>query len=232
MGTDPLMNLHNHTQYSDGWHTPEEVVQRAWQGGLRQVAITDHLMTDKVPKPLTLDGFERYHRNLLALKEMYAGRMQVLAGVEIDSNPERCDLEGLPFDRINRLDLVLFEYVQDRQHGGASIKELAPIFERIKVPIGLCHWDVDRIFKDDRPEDVADLLAGLGLFVEVSTSDFYRREGKPFFLLGERFFREFGGKVRLSIGTDMHRRIDEVVNIRSGQEFVRRLGLQDMMLYR
>jgi len=50
-------------------------------------------------------------------------------------------------------------------------------------------------------------------------------------VLGERFFRQFGGKVRLSIGTDMHRRIDEVVNIRSGQEFVRRLGLQDMMLY-
>jgi len=231
MGTDPLMSLHNHTLYSDGWFTPEEVVQRAWQGGLRHVAITDHLMTCKVPRPLTEGEFQRYHRNITALKEMYAGRMQVLVGVEIDSNPERCDLSSLPIDLINKLDLVLFEYAQDRQNGGASLRELAPVFEQIEVPIGLCHWDIDRIFKDARPEDVADLLASHGLFVEVSTSDYYRREGRPFFLLGERFFRHFDGKVRVSIGTDMHRRLDEVVNIRSGQEFIRRLGLQDMMVF-
>jgi hypothetical protein len=66
----------------------------------------------------------------------------------------------------------------------------------------------------------------MDLFVEISTSHFYTREGLPFFLLAERFFRAFRGKVKVSIGTDMHRRIDEVVNLAAGQEFIKRLGLE------
>lgn len=226
------MNLHNHTQYSDGWHTPEEVVQRAWQGGLRQVAITDHLMTDKVPKPLTLDGFERYHRNLLALKEMYAGRMQVLAGVEIDSNPERCDLEGLPFDLINRLDLVLFEYVNDDWNGGSRIFELDRLLSKLVVPCGLCHTDLEKVFGGISPSDLANLLQSYNLFVEANTAVLYQRDGRQFYEHAERHFRAFKGKVKVSVGTDAHRTLTEVSNVDRGYDFLKRTELLDDLLVR
>lgn len=231
MGTDPLMNLHTHTIYSDGAFVPEEIVQRAFSGGLRHIAITDHFETCKVENPLCKEDFPRYLRDLRELKATYHGRINVLAGVEIDTNPERCDLHDLPFDMMNQLDLVLFEYANDPQNGGVGLDELFEVRKRLNVPCGLCHWDMDRIFPDARPEDLADRLERMDIFVEISTSDFYRRNGRSFFDLGERFFKAFKGKVRLSIGTDSHRRIDEVVNIGKGQAFVRRLELNDQMLF-
>lgn len=224
------MNLHTHTIYSDGSFLPEDVVLRAWQGGLRHIAVTDHFETSKLDDPLTRETFPRYLRNLRALKMMYQGRINVVAGVEIDTNPERCDHDRLPYDMLNELDIVLFEYAHDRMHGGMSLDELKDVRSRLNIPCGLCHWDVDRIFPNADPGAVADKLRELDLFVEVSTSDYYVRNGLHFYELGERFFKAFGGKVMLSIGTDTHRRIDEVVNIRQGMEFIRRHRLEDMMI--
>ena len=227
MGTGPMINLHTHTVYSDGSFTPEEVVERAYQGGLTHIAITDHFETVKVPAPLKAENFERYMSNLDALKEAYKGKIQVLAGVEIDTNPLRCDLAALPVDLINRLDVVLFEYASDSMNGGCQLEGLEDFRRQITKPIcGLCHWDMDRIFPYRDTNELANTLNVMGLFVEISTSHFYTREGLPFFLHAERFYRSFRGKVKVSIGTDMHRRIDEVVNLKAGQEFIVRLGLE------
>lgn len=224
------MNLHTHTIWSDGSFLPEDVVRRAFSGGLKHIAITDHFETNKVENPLRADRFPRYLRNIHAIRMMYEGRINVLAGVEIDTNPARCDLAHLPFDLINQLDLVLFEYVDDPENGGIGLDHLGSIRSKIDVPCGLCHWDVDRIFPDRDPEELAKKLSDLDLFVEVSTSQYYSRQGKQFYELGERFFRAFDGRVKLSIGTDSHRRLDEVVNIGRGQEFVKRIGMERQMV--
>lgn len=231
MGTDPLMNLHTHTRYSDGSFPPESIVRRAFQGGLKQIAITDHFETRKVPSPLTRENFPKYMKDLRGLRETYKGKIDVLAGVEIDTNPDRCDHDKLPYDLLNELDVVLFEYANDPENGGISLDALKEVRSRLNMPCGLCHWDVDRIFPTERPEAVADRLRELDLFVEVSTSDYYTREGLHFYELGERFFKAFDGKVKLSIGTDTHRHLDEVVNIGKGQEFVRKNGLGRQMLF-
>ncbi len=45
MGTvdsDIKADLHTHTHYSDGYHTPEELIKMAKQAGLTNLAITDH----------------------------------------------------------------------------------------------------------------------------------------------------------------------------------------------
>ena len=230
MGTDPLMNLHTHTIWSDGSFLPEDVVRRAFSGGLKHIAITDHFETRKIENPLRADRFPRYLRNIHAVRMMYEGRINVLAGVEIDTNPVRCDLKHLPFDLINQLDLVLFEYVNDPINGGIDLDRLHEVRSKIDVPCGLCHWDVDRIFKDLDPSILADMLHELDVFVEVSTSQYYSRDSKQLYEHGERFYRAFDGKVKLSIGTDSHRRIDEVVNIVKGQEFVRKIGMTDQMV--
>jgi histidinol phosphatase-like PHP family hydrolase len=227
MGTGPLINLHTHTTYSDGDFLPDDIVRRAYQGGLTHIAITDHFETSKVPSPLKAENFERYMSNLDALKEMYKGRIEVLAGVEIDTNPMRCKLESLPIDLINRLDVVLFEYASDSINGGCQLEGLEDFRRQLTRPIcGLCHWDMDRIFPYRDPNELANTLNVMGMFVEISTSPFYTRDGLPYFIHAERFFRSFKGKVKVSIGTDTHRRIDEVVNLKVGQEFVKRIGLE------
>jgi histidinol phosphatase-like PHP family hydrolase len=227
MGTGPLINLHTHTLYSDGSFLPEDVVRRAFEGGLTHVAITDHFETDKVPSPLKVDRFENYLNDLNTLKEKYKGRIEVLAGVEIDTNPTRCELESLPIDLLNELDVVLFEYASDAINGGRQLEGLEDFRRQLTKPIcGLCHWDMDRIFPYRDPNELANTLNVMDLFVEISTSQYYTREGLSFFLHAERFFRSFKGKVKVSIGSDMHRRIDEVVNLKTGQDFIKWIGLE------
>jgi histidinol phosphatase-like PHP family hydrolase len=222
-----MINLHTHTVYSDGSFLPDDIVRRAYQGGLSHIAITDHFETAKVPSPLKIEHFERYLNNLNALKEMYKGKIEVMAGVEIDTNPTRCDLESLPIDLINKLDVVLFEYASDSINGGRQLEGLADFRKQISKPIcGLCHWDMDRIFPYRDTNELANTLNVMDMFVEISTSPFYMREGLPYFLHAERFYRSFRGKVKVSIGTDTHRRLDEVVNLQVGQDFIKRLGLE------
>jgi histidinol phosphatase-like PHP family hydrolase len=225
-----MINLHTHTRYSDGDHLPDDVVRSAYSAGLRVIGISDHFLTGKVSNPLTEEAFPRYLRHVRSLEEMYKGKIRVMAGVEVDANRERGRLDELPYDLLNQLDFVLFEYAADPQQRGIPLPELARIRARIGVPCGLCHWDVDRIFNGMRPEDLSEDLRRWAFFVEVSTSDYYTRDGQHFYELGERFFRAFQGRVKVSIGTDSHRRLSEVGNVGRGVDFIRRLGLEGQLV--
>ena len=213
----------NHSIYSDGDFTPEQIAAEASRGSLTHVAITDHFETAKVRRCLTADGLDDYIREIKSLNERYCGSLRVLAGVEIDTNPERCDLQRLPIDELNRLDLVLFEFVNDDWNGGSSLAEIAPLIDRIKVPCGLVHTDFARVFQGASPHDVAEMLASHDLFAEVNTASIYKRQGIPYYEQAERYYRAFHDKVRISIGTDAHRTLSEVSNLGQGYEFIDRL---------
>lgn len=45
-----MIDLHCHSIFSDGTHTPEELAQLAEQGGLTALALTDHDTTDGLPR--------------------------------------------------------------------------------------------------------------------------------------------------------------------------------------
>ena len=227
----PRINLHTHTLYSDGDFTVQEIVRSAFQAGLTHVAITDHFETSKVINPLKRMDFERYMRDIRATRMMYDGRVNVLAGVEIDTNPERCDLYDLPFDLLNQLDLVLFEYVEDPLQGGIPLNELRSLAKSLTVPFGFCHWDMDRIYRDREPSWLADKLAEMDAFVEVPTSQHYVRQGRFLYEHSERFYRAFDKKVKVSIGTDTHHSLGEVGNIGRGLDFLRSTGLCRQLLF-
>ncbi|MDD1772919.1 MAG: PHP domain-containing protein [Methanomassiliicoccales archaeon] len=227
----PRINLHNHTIFSDGDFTVEEVVRSARDSGLTHVAITDHFETEKLPSPLRKENFDRYLDCIRSAGDSVGNGMKVLAGVEIDANPERCDLYELPFDMLNRLDLVLFEFVDDPLNGGVPLNELRSLVKELRVPFGFCHWDMDRIYRDREPEWLADKLAEIGAFVEVPTSQHYARQGRFLYEHSERFYRAFDGKVKVSIGTDMHHSLDQVGNIDRGLRFLRDNRLCDQLLF-
>jgi len=225
------INLHTHTLYSDGDFTVMEVVRSAFEAGLTHIAITDHFETCKIINPLKRMDFERYMRDIKAARMMYEGRINVLAGVEIDTNPERCDLYELPFYLLNSLDLILFEYVEDPLQGGVPLNELRSFTKDLKVPFGLCHWDMDRIYRERDPAWLADRLSEIGAFVEVPTSQHYARQGRFLYEHSDRFYDAFREKVKVSIGTDMHHSLAEVGNIGRGLDFLRSKGLCGQLLF-
>lgn len=47
-------DLHTHTYYSDGYHTPEELIQSAKQAGLTHLAITDHDNVDAIDEAIEI----------------------------------------------------------------------------------------------------------------------------------------------------------------------------------
>ncbi len=228
MGADPLMNLHTHTRFSDGDFTAEQIVITAAEHHLTHIGITDHLMTDKC-RSMSAGDLERYIEVLRELGRRHR-TIEVLAGAEIDTRPDHCDLEALPLEQLNRLDYVLFEFVQTAE--GTSLENLEPLLRQIEVPCGLAHNDLEKNFGPWSPEAVADYLATFEVFVEVNTAWPYKRDGLMFWERAERYYREFPGKVMVSVGTDVHHKLEEVYNLDRAYRFLNRTGLMDDLVVR
>ena len=81
-----LTDTHTHTWYSnDARCTVEEVCRAAWEGGVTAVAVTDHFEYKQggVPSCDYLSRVERRTAELARAKARWAGRLEVLRGVEI-----------------------------------------------------------------------------------------------------------------------------------------------------
>ncbi len=206
--------------------TPQEIIKAAAEWGLTHVAITDHFETSKTDC-LESKDFDKYLETLRSLDQ--GNGIRVLAGVEIDTNPDDCDLECLPIDDLNELDLILFEYVGSGK--GSSLEQLEDLIKAIKIPCGLAHNDLAKNYAGYEPNELADHFASFSVFVEMNTAWPYIRKDKPFYQLAERYFPAFHGKVKLSIGSDMHETMSDLVNLEGPYFFVRRLGLEEDLLF-
>ena len=78
-------DVHMHTRYCDGADTPEQMIRSALQKGFTTVGICTHA---PLPEPMhwTLDKTRAaaYFGELSALRAQYAGKIEVLIGVEQD----------------------------------------------------------------------------------------------------------------------------------------------------
>lgn len=223
MGANSLINLHTHTTFSDGDFTPEQIVLAAETNHLTHIGISDHLMTKKC-NSLYARELENYIGVIRGLQDEFPG-IEVLAGVEIDTNPKHCDLAALPLDTLNELDYVLFEYVEMEE--GTSLDDLEPLLSQIEVPCGLAHNDIEMNFGPWPPDSVAKYIASFGVFVEINTAWPYKRDGVWYWEKAERYYQEFKGKVLVSVGTDVHHSLAEVYNLDRAYHFLRRNDLLD-----
>jgi len=80
-----LSNLHTHTVFSDGKQTPRENVEAALARGFASIGISDHSYTDfDLRYCMRAEKVDEYLATIRALKEEYAGRIEVYAGLEYD----------------------------------------------------------------------------------------------------------------------------------------------------
>ena len=78
-------DLHNHTVYSDGKNTAEEMILSAIAKKLKIFGISDHSYTSIDPSYcMKASQYGRYTAELETLKEKYAGQILFLKGMEYD----------------------------------------------------------------------------------------------------------------------------------------------------
>ena len=78
-------DFHVHTTFCDGKNTPEEMVLAALKKGLRAIGFSGHAFTPfDTSWCMSPEGTAAYRREVLALREKYAGRIRILLGLEQD----------------------------------------------------------------------------------------------------------------------------------------------------
>ena len=83
-------NLHTHTVFGDGKHTPEEMVRGAIASGCASLGFSEH---SSMPAEADPDGWsmgaereDEYRAEVLRLKEAYKGRLEIFLGLELDAD--------------------------------------------------------------------------------------------------------------------------------------------------
>lgn len=81
----PRSNLHTHTCFCDGKHTPEEILKAAMEQGLETVGFSGHAY---VPFDkgccMSPEGTEQYRAEIARLRTLYEDRIGVFCGIEQD----------------------------------------------------------------------------------------------------------------------------------------------------
>lgn len=105
-----LQNLHQHTTFCDGNDTPEEVVLAAIEKGFGAIGFSGHCYMPYASYSMSLADMDTYRKEILQLKEKYAGQIDVFLGLEFDPccpvRPEGYDyligsMHGLRFDGVD-----------------------------------------------------------------------------------------------------------------------------------
>jgi len=239
-----MINLHNHTTWSDGNLSPQQLAEAAVAAGLTHIGITDHYYTSKLAHSRKcVDPYRLldYIVELRLLAKWYANEIKVLVGLEVDFSA-RTQLEPLLTSQLlNQLDYVLFEYVADVEWYGYPLDELLAIRSQITVPVGLAHNPLARNFEPLM--DAVDLVAALednDIFVELCPARrnaVFAPDGRSVFpyryptpyneALWEAFSRS---RVLFSIGSDTHHSTAEVEALSDAWEFLRERGLLDHLV--
>ena len=85
-------DLHTHTVFSDGVNTMEEMVRAAVERNFVSIGISDHSYTAfDLTYCMPVERLEDYHAELNRLKALYAGQIEVYAGLEQDGYAELAD---------------------------------------------------------------------------------------------------------------------------------------------
>lgn len=164
-----FIDIHNHTNWSDGEDTIEDIVVNAIKKNINVIGISDHFNTDKC-KSVPLLKLNNYLSSINIIKEKYKDKIQVLAGIEICSLPYPKSLENLPIDIINKFDFILVEYL-DLLSPKSELAYVEDFLSKIKCKKGLAHTDITKLSnKFNSLDEVGTFFKRNDLFWELNSS--------------------------------------------------------------
>lgn len=225
----PVYNLHNHTPFSDGACTIDEICEAhlSLSGvAVTGVGISDHLFcTPSSREVRTPRDFERtfdaetrnYIEHVLAARQRWAGRLEIYVGCEINWPLNKEHLELIK-PRLEHVDYVLFEYLD-----WAGLTQLAHHARRFPCPVGIAHTDVARQFPNTSMDQVVRTLANARIFYEINTKFIPLDHYGPWLSLLPQH------RVRVSFGTDTHDSLEEIATLKTLVDGAVRYKLQDKL---
>jgi histidinol phosphatase-like PHP family hydrolase len=229
-----VINLHNHSTWSDGKYTPTQLVEMGRQSGLTHIGISDHFYTQKMFESRTfvdIDQLDDYTSDLRRVASQFAGQIGVLTGIEVDWSARAHTKLSALWNKMDDLDYVLFEYVDDHNWHGYSLESLLTIRPQIPIPVGLAHNHLCENFCAYYTiEELVHILQESDIFVELSTNPLtmYRTDSDSDNAHLWRAFAE--SEVRFSIGSDTHGFAADVARTEGAYRFLQRKGLADHLI--
>ncbi|MEX1029177.1 MAG: PHP domain-containing protein [Paenibacillaceae bacterium] len=150
-----LMDLHTHSNYSDGKNTPEEMIEAAIEIGYDAIAITDHVWKTSLWIPA-------YVAHLETLKKKYENEIKLYTGIEAKVVSLEGDIDADPsFDA--QVDLILGSIHRiPHREGYFSNADM----ERLPKPIIIENWLLAfyRMLENPRIDIIAHPLSELRAF--------------------------------------------------------------------
>ena len=257
-----LTDTHIHTWYSnDACSNMEEVCRAAWEGGLSAIAITDHYEFKKggLPSPYYLLRAEQRTAELARVKARWAGRLEVLRGVEIGQphwNPEqsRADAGSGDYDMVigSLHDLrpgVSIYTGYDYSKAEVRDQMYRQFFEEAREMVRVADFDtfghydypIRKMEGFTEPSltpwkayalPFLKELAESGRALEVNTVGHRRWMGV---VGGEQWvleaFRQYGGRY-VTVGTDAHHTCDVGAGVKAAYDAMRAAGFDKVTVYR
>jgi histidinol phosphatase-like PHP family hydrolase len=210
-----LMDLHNHSIWSEGVNTTLELVEDAISKDIKIIGFTDHFNTSKCPS-LKPEQLNSYIEEIESLKHKYNNSIEILKGAEINPLPYPKSFDSLPYDQLEKLDFVLIEYL-DFLSDTIKLKNLEKYLMKIKCQIGLAHTDLFRLGQKHKSEGgleyIINFLNTNNIFWEINSNFayesfddiiYYNNKNEVSALLAR--LRE--SNIRVTVGSDKHSKDD------------------------
>ena len=230
----PKLNLHIHSNYSDGKNSIEQIVKRSIEYELNYIAITDHFTNSWKAKIIpSLDSIEKINNYLISISrfKQYIKKINVnlklLKGIEIDINSSESYILNLvnPYE----FDLILFEYLESPE-SMAFIKNILTMWKKKYSPkgyfpiTGLAHFDPSYLIHGYL-NVLIQFLKDLNIYFEFNTSysEYYSRKYLDFFVnLKEN-------NILVAIGSDSHS-LSNLVDVEEPMNRIREYGLENNLI--
>ena len=91
-------SVHTHTTFCDGRDTPEAMARAAAEQGLTTLGFSGHSYAPQEDFGIAPEALPAYIAQIRRLQHAYAGRLEVLCGIELDPDAPPTDLS--PFDYV------------------------------------------------------------------------------------------------------------------------------------
>ncbi len=204
----PKINLHIHSNYSDGKQTINQIVKRALNLGLDYIAITDHFTNSWKSWVSTLSNHEMISNYLVEISQTQRylkkndRQLKLLKGIELDLGSSEQFIKK--FIQIDKYDLVLFEYLQSYE-SIAFLKNIINFWKKSienlnNFPIlGLAHFDPS-FFISGNLDTFMNFLKDYYIYFEFNSS--YPSFYSPQYIIFFEKLKEYN--IPVGIGCDSH----------------------------
>jgi len=223
------MNLHIHSNYSDGRNTIKQIVKKSIKLELNYIAITDHFTNSWKSWVSTLNNYDTITNYLEDISicqnylTTYDKNLILLKGIEVDlSSSEQFIMKYIDIGKFN---LILFEYLQSYK-SIAFVKNIINRWKNTKInltnfPIlGLAHFDPSHFILENL-ETLIKFLKEYNIYFEFNPSyaSFYSPKFERFFKMLEEY------QIPVGIGCDSHN-LNNLNNIEEPLEMIKYYNLE------